>query len=76
LKHTDSVSGNDSHLSHTIHAFPRQSQTWTNHDLRLATEKKPKTPFPKNKKAKLFLSRRSGSESTLPKLKMHPPKAL
>jgi hypothetical protein len=50
LKLTDSVSGNDSHLSRTIHAFPRQTQTWTKHDVRLATEKKPKTPFPKTKK--------------------------
>jgi hypothetical protein len=56
LKPTDSDSGNctpfpyDSCLSHTIHAFLRQSQPWTNHKSRLAIKKKPKTPFPKRKK--------------------------
>jgi hypothetical protein len=40
---------NDSRLSRTIHAFLRQSQTWTKHDVRLATEKKPETPFPKRR---------------------------
>jgi hypothetical protein len=40
---------NDSCLSRTICAFLRQSQPWTKHDLRLAPEKKPKTPFPKRR---------------------------
>jgi hypothetical protein len=58
LKLTDSVNGNDSHLSRTIHAFPRQTQTWTKHDLRLATEKKPKTPFPKRNGNRTSLRKR------------------
>jgi hypothetical protein len=40
----------DSRLSTTIHAFLRQTQTWTKHDVRPAIENKLKTPFPKTKK--------------------------
>jgi hypothetical protein len=40
---------NDSCLSRTIYAFLRQIQPWTNHKLRLAIKKKPKTPFPKTR---------------------------
>jgi hypothetical protein len=38
-----------SRLFRTIYAFLCRFQPWTNHDLRLVTEKKLKTSFPKNK---------------------------
>jgi hypothetical protein len=60
LKLIESVRGNDSRLSRTIRAFLRRSQPWTKHDLRLAIEKKPKTPLPKTRPP----SHRSASENT------------
>jgi hypothetical protein len=50
----------DLHLFSTIRAFLRRSQPWTKHDLRLAIEKKPKTPLPKTRPP----SHRSASENT------------